>query len=234
MFALQTRRIGRNHFDWVDVRPVHQIKFSYATQSVAVMVHTAFLNDFRENRMIATVSNARPSREWSVDRILALQLSLNEIGNLRANALNHGNEEVAQICEDALAVLRGKNYERDYLSGRPAESVEVIEAFFQGISKYRQLKGTKSYPARTMQMVRNHGVVETMRLTGTQGDTRTLVFMASKNCLHLTSEWHVSTTFAPLFTNQDREKALARLVNAGLLSPSGSCPRASVTNACTT
>jgi hypothetical protein len=161
--------------------------------------------------------SAYPNKSWSIDRIIELKLSAEEIGTLKANALDQANEDVAQICEDALAVIRGKDYELNYRNNRPSEPEEIVEAFFQGLSKYRQLKGMKSYPARTMQMVRNHGVIETICLTGTRGDTRTMSFMASKGHLHYTSEWTVSRIFPSFFSENDIEKAVKRLKDACLL-----------------
>lgn len=159
---------------------------------------------------------ARPTNIWSVDRIVRLNLSAEQIGTLKANALDRANEHVAQICEDALAVVRGRDYERHYRNGRPFEPQEIVEASFQGLSTYRQLKGMNSYPARTLQMVRNHGVIETIRLIGTQGDTRTMLFMASNDHRHYTSEWSVARTFPSFFSAHDIGKAVKRLHDACL------------------
>jgi hypothetical protein len=159
---------------------------------------------------------ARSTNIWSVDRIVRLNLSAEQIGTLKANALDRANEHVAQICEDALAIVRGKDYEISYRNSRPSEPQEIVEAFFQGLSKYRQRKGMNSYPARIMHMVRNHGVIETIRLTGTQGDTRTMLFMASNDHLHYTSEWSVAHAFPSFFSGRDIEKAVKRLNDACL------------------
>jgi hypothetical protein len=158
---------------------------------------------------------ARPANIWSVARIVRRTLSAEQIGTLKANALDRANEHVAQICADALAVVRGRDYELNCRS-RPSEPQEIVEASFQGPSKYRQRKGMNSYPARTLQMVRNHGVIETIRLTGTQGDTRTMLFMASNDHLHSTSEWSVARTFPSFFSAHDIGKAVKRLNDACL------------------
>jgi type II secretory pathway component PulK len=68
-----------------------------------------------------------------------------------------------------------------------------------------------------MQMIKNHGVIETIRRTGTQGNTATLEFMASKGRLEDTSEWLVSHGFPSLFSEADRQHALKRLKDACLV-----------------
>lgn len=50
----------------------------------------------------------RQSKRWSVDRMVELNLSAEQIRILKTNALDRANGDVAQICENGLAVVHGK------------------------------------------------------------------------------------------------------------------------------
>lgn len=168
-------------------------------------------------RQGSTPEKSGNSPSWSVDRILELGLSIKEIDNLEENARKSGRTDVVQMCDDAKTIIKGRQYENQYLKSGKAAPKELVEVFFQCLTKYQQLKGNKHYPARTMQMIKNHGVIETIRRTGTHGPTATMEFMASKDCLSYTSEWLITHTFAEHFSEEDREKAFQRLKDAGLV-----------------